>query len=331
MKVQSRLTRGLVGALKFLIAAAMLYLLVYFQLVDLSVLASFRHHIGTAVVVMVVVFLSYATASLRWWLLFRIQGFQLSYRQVFNANYLGAFSLVFVPGAGGEAVRMMLAMRLAASERARAALTVFGDRVLAIATLSMWAAGATAAKWASLPAAMRPLGMAMLAAPVAIVLVSVAMMQIAARVELPVPGAAGRLRTRLMLLARSSIEFFAILRANPRGAVCAAAASFLTTGLVLSNILMVAHAYALPYLTLGDYLFAAPVAMVINTIPLSPGGIGVGEAAFDRLCNWLAGASDPVPYATIYLTYRILAIIVAAYGVVPLLNVRRLAAQAAEG
>lgn len=331
MNMQSRLAKGLVGALKFLIGAAMLYLLVYFQLVDLRVLASFKHHIGTALIVMAVVLLSYALASLRWWLLFRIQGFRLSYRTVFNANYLGTFSLVFVPGAGGEAVRMMLAMRLAPSERARAALTVFGDRVLAVTSLSIWAAAATAVKWSSLPAAVRPLGMAMLAAPVVIVLAGMMMMQIAARLELRVPSEAGTMRARLLGLARSSIEFLVMLRANPRGAICAAAISLLTTGLVLSNILMVAHAYALPYLTLGDYLFAAPVAMVINTIPLSPGGIGVGEAAFDRLCNWLAGASDPVPYATIYLTYRILAIIVASYGVVPLLNVRRLAAHAVEG
>jgi uncharacterized membrane protein YbhN (UPF0104 family) len=331
MNAQSRLGRGLMGALKALIAAAMLYLLVYFKLVDLSVLASFRHHIGTAIVVMIVVFLSYVTASLRWWLLFRVQGFQTSFRQVFNANYVGTFSLVFVPGAGGEAVRMMLAMRLAASERARAALTVFGDRVMAIMTLSIWAAGATAAKWSTLPAAMRPLGLAMIAAPVVIILASLMMMQIAARLELRRPVHAGAARRRLLLLAHSIIDFLAILRSNPRGAMCTIAASFITTGLVLSNILMVAHAYALPRLTLGDYLFAAPVAMVINTIPLSPGGIGVGEAAFDRVCNWLAEPGDPIPYGTIYLTYRILAIIVAVYGVVPLLNVRRLAAQAAEG
>ena len=132
-------------------------------------------------------------------------------------------------------------------------------------------------------------------------------------------------------LAGSVIDFLALLRSNPRGAACAAAVSFLTTGLVLSNLLMIAHAYALPYLSLGDYLFAAPVAMVVNTVPISPGGIGVGEAAFDRLCNWIAGASDPVPYATIYLTYRILALIVAAYGIVPLLNVRRLTARPAQG
>ncbi len=326
-----RLTHGLIGALKVITALAMLWLLVHFNLIDLSVLASFRYHVGTAILVMIVVFCSYATAALRWWLLFRIQGFQLSYRQVFNANYLGTFSLVFVPGAGGEAVRMMLAMRLAASERTRAALTVFGDRALAIATLSLWAAVGTALAWPRLPAGLVPLGMGMMAAPVVIIGVGLAMMHFAPRLDLRLADHAGGIAGRMRELAGSVIDFLALLRSNPRGAACAAAVSFLTTGLVLSNLLMIAHAYALPYLSLGDYLFAAPVAMVVNTVPISPGGIGVGEAAFDRLCNWIAGASDPVPYATIYLTYRILALIVAAYGIVPLLNVRRLTARPAQG
>jgi uncharacterized membrane protein YbhN (UPF0104 family) len=326
-----RLMRSMIGALKIAIALAMLWLLVHFSLIDLSILASFRYHIGAAIIVMIAVFCSYATASLRWWLLFRIQGFRPTYGQVFNANYLGTFSLVLIPGAGGEAVRIMLAIRLAASERTRAALTVFGDRALATATLSMWAAGATALEWSRLPAALRPLGLAMLAAPIVIIGMGLGMMHIASRLELQRDDRGGGAGKRVLVLAHSIIDFLALLRSNPRGAACAAGASFVTTGLVLSNLLMVAHAYALPHLTLGDYLFAAPVAMVINTVPISPGGIGVGEAAFDRLCNWIAGAGDPIPYATIYLTYRILAIIVAAYGVVPLLNVGQLAERPAQG
>ena len=34
-----------------------------------------------------------------------------------------------------------------------------------------------------------------------------------------------------------------------------------------------------------DYWVAAPVALVANALPFTPGGLGVGEAAFDQLAR----------------------------------------------
>ena len=40
-----------------------------------------------------------------------------------------------------------------------------------------------------------------------------------------------------------------------------------------------------------DYMFAVPLTLIVNALPLTPSGIGVGEAAFDQICRWL----EPAP------------------------------------
>jgi hypothetical protein len=32
-------------------------------------------------------------------------------------------------------------------------------------------------------------------------------------------------------------------------------------------------------------MVAAPLAMIANALPLTPGGLGVGEVAFDQVCT----------------------------------------------
>ena len=46
-------------------------------------------------------------------------------------------------------------------------------------------------------------------------------------------------------------------------------------------------------------MFAVPLTLVVNALPLTPSGLGVGEAAFDQICRWL----EPVPSGAAYSTF----------------------------
>ncbi|MBV9739970.1 MAG: flippase-like domain-containing protein, partial [Hyphomicrobiales bacterium] len=65
----------------------------------------------------------------------------------------------------------------------------------------------------------------------------------------------------------------------------------------------------------AGYALAGAVSMLANVLPLTPGGIGVGELAFAYICRLLSG--DGVsPFATILLVFRALTALVSLYGAV---------------
>lgn len=318
-----RAKRVMLGFIKVAIAILILFALFRYHFVDLGAVKHLRYHLASCACVMLIVLVSYTVTSFRWWLLLRMQGFRLPFLSVFQANYLSTFALIFLPGGGSaDAVRVVLAAKLANTDRTRSILTVFGDRVLALTSLSLWAAAATAVTWSRMPGLFQPLALIVLAMPIVLLSVGAAVWLGLPRLRtLRARGGGNRIVSRIRSIGYSMIEFAVIARSHPRAVGLAAAASLAATGLTMLCFIIISGIYSFPGLYARDCLFAAPVAMVVNTLPVTPGGLGVGELAFQRLCSGLVGQS--APYGTIYLTYRVLAMGVAAYGLVPLLNLRR--------
>ena len=65
-------------------------------------------------------------------------------------------------------------------------------------------------------------------------------------------------------------------------------------------------------------------SMFANGVPISPGGIGVGEAAFNQICVWIAHGTQHYPYATIFLAYRVISLVTACYGGIALMKIGHL-------
>ena len=52
------------------------------------------------------------------------------------------------------------------------------------------------------------------------------------------------------------------------------------------------------------------IANIANTIPLTPGGLGIGEGAFDQVCRMLESKPSGAAYGSIFLAFRTATIIV---------------------
>ena len=48
------------------------------------------------------------------------------------------------------------------------------------------------------------------------------------------------------------------------------------------------------------------MSLVINIIPITPGGIGIGESAFDYILSRLITFDENLAYGSIFITYRVL-------------------------
>jgi uncharacterized membrane protein YbhN (UPF0104 family) len=65
-------------------------------------------------------------------------------------------------------------------------------------------------------------------------------------------------------------------------------------------------------------MFAVPLTLVANALPLTPSGLGVGEAAFDQICRWLEPTPSGAAYSSIFFAFRLVSTLTCIPGLISL-------------
>jgi glycosyltransferase 2 family protein len=65
-------------------------------------------------------------------------------------------------------------------------------------------------------------------------------------------------------------------------------------------------------------MFAVPLTSMVNALPLTPRGIGVGEAAFDQICPWLEPTLSGAAYSSIFFAFRVVSSLTCIPGLISL-------------
>ncbi|MBF0270788.1 MAG: flippase-like domain-containing protein [Magnetococcales bacterium] len=263
-------------------------------------------------IVMAVLFstVSYSLGALRWIVLLRSQRIALPLSWGHKVTFLGLYCNLVLPGGGmaGDAVRLAQVIRVAPEQRLEGFLSLFVDRAVGLYGMLFIAMLAIVSN----PAVVTGIGPLQLMAGVvfgAVVGVPVGAVVLyrllhflteqAWFARLLAAGRLGQLLGRLLDIIRLY-----------RNALPQLLMAFLLTlvlqGLLLMGLVLVSMAMGVGTLTPLDYAFATPWAWMANFLPLTPGGIGVGEAAFDQMCRWLETVPSGAPYGTIFLVYRML-------------------------
>lgn len=221
--------------------------------------------------------------SWRLCILLAVQGLTLTLRQSFRLSLIGAFFNVFLPGSyGGDVARIYLAARHNAGLRTEIATTVVFDRALGL--FSLVALPLLIGLLAPRSIASSPIGMPVFAAGALALALAGGALVIAADPEAGIrrvmTGLARPLRLEFTL--RRILDALHAYRRYGRAVLGA---------LVLSLLIQCAVVGAIALLVRGGgasefpmhILPLIPLGMLANALPLTPGGIGVGEAAFETL------------------------------------------------
>jgi uncharacterized protein (TIRG00374 family) len=234
---------------------------------------------------------------LRWYVLVRAAGLPFRLRDALRLGSLGFFLSTFLPGSvGGDVIKAAFLARQQ-SRRTAAVATVIMDRAIALWALVWFVALSGSAFW--LGGLLRGPG----AAACGVVTVAAwAVVVVAwlgwAPLGLMGEPAAERFARRLARLPRvgaTAVEFWRALwayRRRPRSVytvlALAWAANVAFVLLFYFSVLALwdpSSGQTIP--SLGEHFLIVPVGLVIQTVPLFPGGAGVGEFGFGKLYEWL--------------------------------------------
>ena len=120
---------------------------------------------------------------------------------------------------------------------------------------------------------------------------------------------------RLMRPVMSFFSAVQMLSVKKRLVLQCISMSVLMQSLTVYAITLLAHVMGLPPIRFSDYVLAVGVTQIVNMIPLTPGGVGIGEFAFTKILL-LMNPFISGPYATIFFAYRLISMLICLPGVI---------------
>lgn len=257
-------------------------------------------------------FLATVLVATRWWRLLAISGCAASWYTTFRLTYVGLFFNMVLPGStGGDLARAYVVVRDHPERRADALMSVMVDRLLGliamalIATLAvftnderfaglrLFVVGAFGSMILGLAAFLNP-GFRRFIRFEALL------------ARLPQARRLGKLDQALLEYARHPGEVTLALLLSCGNHLCATA-----------SLYWIGHAFG-DSLSFHDYLCIATVANTLTAVPISPGGLGVGEVLIGGLFQ-LGGGMRLLGVASSFVYRLVLASLGLAGGVFLLL------------
>lgn len=314
---QSPYRQHMMTLVKLAVGVLLLAALLYFGSIDFNALAALLDRPWAVAAAGFLVLLTIPLGALRWGILLRLLGARLPLVPLLHIQCIATVTNQFLFGpASADAVRGIYAWRALRGSAGIIAASVLADRILGLMGLIALGGLAIALRWPQLrevpqlSVLLVPLafGLGAMIAGCAALLIAPSMIGWVTRPLARYP--------RIVGLLGQIQDALTAVRRRPLALLAALFISFLGHCMSVLAFVVVAMQMRTGSLTAMDYVTAAPLAFMVNAVPLTAGGLGVGEAAFDQICRWLEPAPSAAAYASIFFAYRAVSTLVLLVGFV---------------
>ncbi len=268
---------------KVLIAGGLIYWLFRSDRLEINSLARIVFDINTVGLVLsgiVCVFLGQLLLAMRLQLLLDFQDIKVSYSRVLGLTIIGAFFGSVLPGlVSGDVVKALYLFGDATQGKSRAVAAVMIDRILGL--YSLFLLGTIAMVVAFVGGFVSQIGALVFVAPAIVVSLTclLALMSFPGLGKLPLLRV---FNSRIPIKLKNLLAAFREYLKNPRLLAIAVGLSLVNHALVIVTF-VVAGILLRDSVSAFVHFIINPLAMVLNVVPLTPGGIGVTEGAFSFL------------------------------------------------
>jgi uncharacterized protein (TIRG00374 family) len=290
-------------------AAGLLLLaaLFYFRLIDVDQLRKALAHPGLLLLAAVLCLVTIPVAAWRWHILLRTQGLDVHLWETTRIVAMGAFFATFLPGsAGGDLVRGVYIYQAAHGRRTSALLSIFIDRLIGLGAFVIFGVAATLTRpWQSYGVFEYSIFVFAFLFVLGILVLFVFGHRIARIVNRLFTWRSHRIAAIIDDAGNALHQY----SRDWRGILACLAISLIIVSLVAVVVVVIAAAMEVGGLSPIEYGIAGVYAMIANSLPFTPGGLGIGEGAFASACVALEPTVTGIPYGTIFLVLRCVIVI----------------------
>jgi glycosyltransferase 2 family protein len=298
---------------------ALLVALVLLGKIDLNVLLELTAAPSAVVTCLALLFLAFPVAALRWGIFLRALGVSIPFVNLLRFVAIGILANVLLLGsAGGDAVRGIYAWRALGRSGGRVAVSVLVDRLSTLFAILFTSLVFSLFYWHRMQQApaLAALSTSIIAVAVACI-IGICVLFASPDLIRSLEVALSRWPFAVNLLAQMR-QIIVMLRTSPLSLLAAFALALVTQILAVFAVLALAEAIKIGMLSVVDYMFAVPLTFIVNALPLTPSGIGVGEAAFDQICQWLEPTPSGAAYSSIFFALRVVSTLTCIPGLISL-------------
>ncbi|EKD70263.1 MAG: hypothetical protein ACD_46C00582G0001 [uncultured bacterium] len=265
-----------------------------------------------------------AINAVRWQLLNNVQSINLGFSKIFISTYLGTAFNNLLPGSvGGDFVRAYYLFGKVPDRKSAIVLSILFDRITGLLGifLTILLVGIT---HIGLFGNQHSLNLFFISCALICLFVVAALI-----ISFVLPARIGisewlesRYKGKVWVDSLLSfLEAIRIYRGAPKIIILCLGASILIQIMMVWIVILIAHMMHFPQISWMNYAIAIAVTQVANLVPITPGGIGVGEAAFSKTII-LLNPHFYEPFATIFIAYRFIGAMVYLPGVlISMLNI----------
>jgi glycosyltransferase 2 family protein len=294
------------------VAAALLYALFHYGIIDLKQLTAVLQKPVNFIVSVALMLAATMFASQRWRYLLGAGGMLPKFWPVCVVSSLAALVGVVLPGAAsGDVTRMIWVARTMPGHKTMKILSIIIDKAMAayglllISTICIFLRPGPILARNEISILALVLGGITVAVPLFLLLVRALdnWVQIANRI-----GSSTDHGFLLKNVAKVLLGIFMYARL-PRTLLKAFGTSIVCAVLMAASIAVLVPQNFDSTLGPIDYAIALGAGMISNILPLTPGGIGIGEGAFAFICRILEDHPTAAAYGTIFLSFRLAGIV----------------------
>lgn len=265
-----------------------------------AILQGAKDHPGLIISAFFILLVAAVITFYRWKLLLKGQKIFLSMKEVTSLGFIGLFFTAVLPGAvGGDLIKSVYIAKKVKSQKTSSVLTVLVDRVIGLAALIIICTLGLLLNIRSVSKepTLRSLGFVIIAMLLGLILMT--FLGLSRRVN----------RNKLFNKLINKIPFsemfnkvyqaFHAYRNEHKYLTYSLLISFLNHAMNIFAFYLITRALGFNELSIYSYLFIVPMGFITTAVPITPVGIGVGQAAFLKLFEWSLGTRTTIGADTI--------------------------------
>jgi glycosyltransferase 2 family protein len=286
------LKKQLIQILKLALAAGLIYWLIRTEKITTEPFVRLWAIPWIIPFVFGLIFVLIVINNYRWLLLLQGQKINTSVKQTLPLTFIGMFFNFAMPGAvGGDVIKAYYIAQEQPGTKLRAVTSVLMDRIVGLYAMALIALFAVITNWGAITASANLRALALFVFVIVGVFTvffglgfsnRVRSHRVTHRLLKGLPGG------RTLEKAYDAIHSF---RNGKRQFLLGILLSVVVQSLNIICFYILARALHYEDVTLGSFFFIIPLGLIATAVPISPAGIGVGQAVFLALFTWYYGHS----------------------------------------
>lgn len=276
--------------LKISAAVAIVWYMVYSGRLNLNAIYEAKNNYQLVILAFFILLLGVLVTFYRWKLLLKGQNIILSDKEVVSLGFIGLFFTSVLPGAvGGDIIKSVYIAKKVKTNKASSVLTVLLDRIIGVTALVIIC---TFGLLMNLRTVLKQPALSSLGAIIVAILLAL--------ILLTFIGLSRRVhRNKIFNDFIGKMPFsetfnkiyqaFHAYRSAHKYLTYALLLSFLNHAMNIIAFYIITKALGFGGLGMYAYIFIVPIGMITTAIPITPAGIGIGQAAFLKLFEWSLG------------------------------------------